>query len=504
VRRLLTHDQGTHEDHIDLPPQKDEIEDTFKSTTDALKIPRVDTDKPLYDPQWDRVYQSSRVYWYRGGGFGLGATARSYQYWTYHTFNYLDSAAGRQGKHEGDAEMVAVMLSADNSPVWSFMSRHGLNLQGEARRFLWNDDQLQRNGDHVVAYGGLGSHAMYERCGKHARGGGAPDDHISCDTGDLLNFTFDRTRRISLGRTSWGCFGGRLGSGGGLPRFGTAPRAPLWQQDTFGGDRKPCITVRPTATAARGGDPEETDPISPEQGADPLLEAFSSCDDWLQAPTQPGLVVVACDQAQLDRFIASGLTDPGPGGAEIRGPGSSSTEVPAVYSGHQGERMADVRIKGSGAMTQLYVARLAPNGTLLEATLPGAVLPRGAHLRLREKAGRTELVTQDRRTLASVVTRHRKLSATPVVQLPKRLQVSRQGSAVRVAWQGQRGVSYVIGAGSNRAAAKRHVARRVAPASSGRYAARIPVRRGYRWIAVHGVRRTGEGPPALIRVPRRR
>jgi hypothetical protein len=56
-------------------------------------------------------------------------------------------------------------------PTRVIMSRHGLDLSKEARRFTWEDTRLERlgGGTHVMAYSARGSHAMYERCGDFRR-----------------------------------------------------------------------------------------------------------------------------------------------------------------------------------------------------------------------------------------------------------------------------------------------------------------------------------------------
>src|SRR4051794_19964144 len=65
---------------------------------------------------------------------------------------------------------------------------------------------------------------------------------------------------------------------------------------------------------------------------DSVLDEFRDCSVWYQELDQPGATLVACDQAQLDRFIASGLTDGGKGGAQFDGPERRVNEVPSVYS----------------------------------------------------------------------------------------------------------------------------------------------------------------------------
>ena len=56
--------------YLDLPPYRDDIEDNWKATQDALGIrPRLG-DESLGTGRWDNIPRTGRIYWYRGVGFG--------------------------------------------------------------------------------------------------------------------------------------------------------------------------------------------------------------------------------------------------------------------------------------------------------------------------------------------------------------------------------------------------------------------------------------------------
>ncbi len=88
------------------------------------------------------------------------------QYWLYYYYN----AWGHQGGlptslHEGDWEMVQVVLDSSNQPLYAAYAQHFnvnfFGLKGASKK-EWND--LARDttkGDHPIVYAALGSHASY-------------------------------------------------------------------------------------------------------------------------------------------------------------------------------------------------------------------------------------------------------------------------------------------------------------------------------------------------------
>jgi RsiW-degrading membrane proteinase PrsW (M82 family) len=71
------------------------------------------------------------------------------QYWLFYYYNDWFN------KHEGDWELVQVMLDKNEEPEWVVLSQH----HGGTRR-SWNDTQIEED-THPVAYVALGSHANY-------------------------------------------------------------------------------------------------------------------------------------------------------------------------------------------------------------------------------------------------------------------------------------------------------------------------------------------------------
>lgn len=102
-------------------------------------------------------YQSSLSPW--AGGPPVAAYARlateedpdhiTIQYWFFYFYNDWFN------KHEGDWEMIQVMLDRTGKPEWVVYSQH----QGGTRR-LWRDVPVE-NGTHPIVYVALGSHANY-------------------------------------------------------------------------------------------------------------------------------------------------------------------------------------------------------------------------------------------------------------------------------------------------------------------------------------------------------
>ena len=270
--------------------------------------------------------RSSREYFLVSGGEG-GERPVSVQYWFFYTFNYqpLGSVAKRfrAGYHEGDFESVGVVLSArTHQPRYVYMARHA----DEGRVFVWDEEALERSGEHPTVYVAQGSHASYESCSPQARfqaKRGLIDDRPACDEREQLHIAPESTPLTDLSRVSWGCwrglFGHRREAGYNVPYLiADAPRSPLWQQ-RFGGERAtPCRGVEPGPLLQRRG--EEVLPAATaarlREGAGRIDTLVDECADWEQ-PAAEGAYVVACDQEALRRYVASGLEDLGPGGVRI-------------------------------------------------------------------------------------------------------------------------------------------------------------------------------------------
>ena len=83
------------------------------------------------------------------------------QYWLFYAMNDWRSTFGGINDHEGDWEMITIYLAERSGgppePVWAAFSSH--DYRGDDLRRRWDDPELHRDGDHVVAFAGAGSHS---------------------------------------------------------------------------------------------------------------------------------------------------------------------------------------------------------------------------------------------------------------------------------------------------------------------------------------------------------
>jgi hypothetical protein len=84
------------------------------------------------------------------------------QYWFFYPMNDWRSSFGGVNDHEADWEQVSVVLAQGNGtagpePVWVALASH--DERGADLRRRWDDDDLQRVGEHPVVYVGAGSHS---------------------------------------------------------------------------------------------------------------------------------------------------------------------------------------------------------------------------------------------------------------------------------------------------------------------------------------------------------
>jgi hypothetical protein len=223
---------------------------------------------------------------------------------------------------------------------------------------------------------------------------------------------------------------------------------------------------------------------------DPLLDEFAHCEDWYQAPDQPGLTVVACDQAQLDRFIASGLTDPGAGGALVAGPERHDHSVPSVYWSEDPRVLAKVRVIGSGSQTGVYAAVFGADGVMRTATFAPLMLPKGMPLGVRWRGPAAELFSADGHVLAMAPIASTQGSRFAMLPLPRAVHARRAGDAVVITWLARRRTSYTIESGRDRGAAGTRPVTYVRDGPTGRRRIVVRLPRGDRWVGVRAVRDT--------------
>jgi hypothetical protein len=83
------------------------------------------------------------------------------QYWFFYAMNDWRSTFGGINDHEADWEMLTVYLAERSDgplqPVWVAFSSH--DYHGDDLRRRWDDPELHREYDHVVAFAGAGSHS---------------------------------------------------------------------------------------------------------------------------------------------------------------------------------------------------------------------------------------------------------------------------------------------------------------------------------------------------------
>ena len=118
------------------------------------------------------------------------------QYWFFYAFN-----DGDLNRHEGDWEMVQVVINNDQ-PDWVAYSQHH-----SGQWATW--DQVERNGDHIKVYVALGSHANYLR--PYSGKLGIASDTVG-DNGKVLKP--DSYNLINIEDQEWLDFAGRWGEFG--------------------------------------------------------------------------------------------------------------------------------------------------------------------------------------------------------------------------------------------------------------------------------------------------
>jgi hypothetical protein len=291
----------------------------------------------------------------------------SLQYWFYYLFNYQRLGRGiplNAGYHEGDFESVGLLLSRDSKrPVYVWTARH----DKEGRPFAWSEPGLQRTGDHMTFFAARGSHATYEACGDKHRleaPAGVINDRTSCEPEAQLTLRPQVTPLYDLSFAPWACWEGRFGNA--RPRrpkavrhyFASGPRSPLWQQ-SFRAPASPCAATQVEPERAGAGeetvDGETAATIRAHAGR--LDHLFDRCARWEHTPAA-GVYVVACNDALLRRFFASGLEDAGDEGIALGRPGGRrGAALPAIYRSRKQESLDGVTLTAARPTTvRVYAA----------------------------------------------------------------------------------------------------------------------------------------------------
>jgi lysophospholipase L1-like esterase len=349
--------------------------------------------------------RTARVYFLVSRGKGKNAPD-TVQFWFFYTYNYLLTAHFLKfpaGVHEGDFETVSLLLSArSHQPHYVWMARH----EDEGRMFVWDEDQLKKSGGHLVAYAARGSHATYESCRRQSRAIKAPlgliDDRPQCDIHQELHLAPESTHLIDLSRVPWACWHGRFGEHPGgrflehIPHEADdGPLGPLWQQ-TFGNVRsEPCSGVhdsdnREVDGSRAPGEEVLSDKVSARlrAGAGRLDPAVDTCSDWEHAPSA-GAFLLACDQAELTRYLKSGLELPSSTGLRIDVAGRAARPgpitVPAVRRDPREPTLGNWRITATRLTHATIYAACQANKGYLEALFPAVDIRANEALRVDER-----------------------------------------------------------------------------------------------------------------------
>ncbi len=118
------------------------------------------------------------------------------QYWMFYAFN-----KGTQNQHEGDWEMVQILLSGGTPTHVMYSQHHG------GQKATW--DQVEKNGNHIKVYVSRGSHANYLR--SYSGVVGVANDIVG-DNGGVITST--NYNLVMLENQPWLDFAGRWGEYG--------------------------------------------------------------------------------------------------------------------------------------------------------------------------------------------------------------------------------------------------------------------------------------------------
>ena len=138
------------------------------------------------------------------------------QYWMFYAFN-----KGELNQHEGDWEMVQIVLSGGTPTDVMYSQHHG------GQRATW--DQVERDGDHIKVYVARGSHANYLR--SYSGKFGVASDIVGAN-GKILE-SGDYTLEL-LESQDWLSFAGRWGefdSYEDVFRGKVGPQGPMYRED---------------------------------------------------------------------------------------------------------------------------------------------------------------------------------------------------------------------------------------------------------------------------------
>ena len=201
--------------------------DPWGPTDEAHKIDALNS----YQADFERMHPLSE---YRNKMYGRVDSFGGYtilQYWFFYYYNSKEFGAGL-GPHEGDWEMVEILLNPDGTPSAAAYSQHEY---GETCGW----QQVERTADgRAVVYVAEGSHASYfhESSGAgypvHILDGGGPPVFVGFDTADGANEHATPTVIDITDPPDWLSWPGRWGEDTGASPV-DSPRSPKYQGDKW-------------------------------------------------------------------------------------------------------------------------------------------------------------------------------------------------------------------------------------------------------------------------------
>ncbi|MCK5258931.1 MAG: Vps62-related protein, partial [Thermoplasmatales archaeon] len=175
------------------------------------------------------IYDDAIITDYKSSGFGYTVYAHVFtsggltyvQYWLFYAFNM-----GTMNQHEGDWEMVQVVLSGGTPSEVMYSQHHGGQIA------TW--DQVEREGNHIKVFVSRGSHANYLR--SYSGVVGVANDIVGANGRKLTSSEYDM---LMLESQSWLNFGGLWGwSGRNEEEFNaasllgqTGPNGPKYREN---------------------------------------------------------------------------------------------------------------------------------------------------------------------------------------------------------------------------------------------------------------------------------
>jgi hypothetical protein len=147
------------------------------------------------------------------------------QYWMFYVFN-----PGSVNQHEGDWEMVQIVLDINLQPVATTYSQHHTPVKA-----AWSD-VLKQDGTHALVYVALGSHANYYRYyqGKIQGADKCGDDGLKLQFGEYGLIEIRPNSSGGNPNTSWVWYAGRWGTIPDLladARGDAGPQGPMYREE---------------------------------------------------------------------------------------------------------------------------------------------------------------------------------------------------------------------------------------------------------------------------------